>query len=109
MPCVNINQIEFDQASRVALKEIHTKLKLYKYLKASIIGGTLITILSGRNLKAVHTNIKTTDFQALGQALSGIAGVQKRELYRIAATEVAMRVPSVNRSFWEGIASGCKI
>lgn len=108
MACVYISRIEFDQESRRALNEIHTKLKLFKYLKVAMIGGTLMTILSGKDLKSVHTNIKTTDFQALGQALSGIADVQRRELYNIAARQVLERVPSVNRSFWEGIADGCK-
>ncbi len=109
MACVNIVRIEFDQKSRRALNEIHTKLKLFKYLKVAMISGTLMTILSGKDLKSVHTNIKTTDFQALGQALSGIANIQKRELHRIAADQVSMRIPSINRSFWEGIASGCKV
>ncbi len=108
MACVNINRIEFDQESRRALNEIHTKLKLYKYLKVAMIGGTLVTILSGRNLKSIHTNIKTTDFIALAQALSGAAEMQKSQLHQIAALQVLNRVPSVNRSFWEGIASGCK-
>ncbi|VAW96029.1 hypothetical protein MNBD_GAMMA22-830 [hydrothermal vent metagenome] len=109
MACVNINRIEFDQDSRRALNEIRTKLKLYKYLKSSMVGGTLLVILSGKDLKSVYTNIKTTDFQALGQALNAIAGIQKRELHRIAALQVMERVPSINRSFWEGIENGCKI
>jgi len=110
MRCVNIDHIEFDQASRLALSDIHRRLKLFKYLKASMIGGTLMVILSGRNLKSIHTNIKTTDFQALSQALSGIANAQKKELHRIAVEQVISRAAnSANKSFWEGIASGCNI
>ncbi len=109
MACVNINRIEFDQESRRALNEIRTKLKLFKYLKVSMVGGTLMTILTGKNLKVVHTNIKTTDFQALGQALVGVASVQKRELQQIARLQLLFRVPSINRSFWEGIEDGCKL
>jgi len=75
MACVNINRIEFDQDSRIALNEIHTKLKLFKYLKVSMVGGTLITILTERNIKAVHSNIKTTDFLELYKALSAVADV----------------------------------
>lgn len=109
MACFKIKRIKFDPESIKALKEIHTKLKLYKYLKVAMIGGTLMTILSGKNLKAVHTNIKTTDFLALSKALSGSSEMQKSQLYQIAALQVLNRKPSVNRSFWESMADGCKI
>ncbi len=108
MGCKSITGLVLDHQSKIRIAEIATKKKLFKALSVSLIGGTLMNILNGRNKAEVIGNIKSTDFQALSSALAGVHLIEKRVLMDIADREVATRIPSKNRLFWENISYGCK-
>jgi len=108
MGCKSITGLVLDFQSKRRLAEIATKKKLFKALSVSMLGGTLMNILNGRNKADFIANIKSTDFQALSSALAGVHLIEKRVLMDIADREVATRIPSKNRLFWENISYGCK-
>lgn len=108
MECNSITGLVLDHQSKMRLAEIATKKKLFKALSVSMLGGTLMNILNGRNKADFIANIKSTDFESLSSALAGVHLIEKRVLMDIADREVVRRIPSKNRLFWENISYGCK-
>ncbi len=107
--CKEINGLRLDSESRQAIANLGNKKKLYKYLSVSLVGGTLVDILSGRTQAARMMSIKMTDFQALHSALNGAASMFKHDLMRTAQLQVIGRAKNnQNKTFWENVFYGCQ-
>ncbi len=80
----SITGLTFDQSSRLALQEIRYRKKLFKVLKMSIGGGTIINIFLGNKSYEAAWNINSTDFKTMAQAISGVGSIQRRVISGIA-------------------------
>lgn len=72
----SITGLTFDQSNRLALQEIRYRKKLFKALKMSIGGGTIINIFLGNKSYQVAWNIYSTDFKAMAQAIGSVGSIQ---------------------------------
>ena len=107
--CKEVKGLVLDSESRQAIARMDNKKKMYKFLKASLLGGTLVNILSERTQAAKIMNIKMTDFQALGSALDGAATMLKHDLMRTAQMQVISRsTNNMNKIFWDNVFYGCQ-
>lgn len=98
----NITGLTFDQSSKLALQEIRYRKKLFKALKMSIGGGTIINIFLGSKSYEAAWNIYSTDFKTMAQAVRSVGAIQRRVVSGIAWRQ-ALRHTGKEAMFWEGI------
>jgi len=84
----NITGLTFDLSSKRALDEIRRKKKLFKVLKVSMVGGTIVNIFLGNKSYETAVNIYLTDFEKLGQALRGTDFIRDETLLLIIQMQI---------------------
>lgn len=98
----NITGLTFDSSSKRAIDEIKRKKKLFKLLKGSMAGGTIVNIFLGNKSYQVAVNIYLTDFEKLAQALRGTDFIRDRTLLLIIQMQI-LEHSGKQQLFWEGL------
>ncbi len=98
----NITGLTFDLSSKKALADIRRRKKLFKLLKGSMVGGTIVNIFLGNKSYEVAVNIYLTDFEKLGQALRGTDFVRDETLLLIIQMQM-LEHTGKELLFWEGL------
>lgn len=98
----NITGLTFDLSSKRALDEIRRKKKLFKLLKGSMLGGTIVNIFLGNKSYEIAVNIYLTDFEKLGQALRGTDFLRDETLLLIIQMQI-LEHTGKEQLFWEGL------
>jgi hypothetical protein len=109
MECPNIQEIAFSQTSIDTIKRIRSVKKNSLLLNNTIPIGHVMNIFFGNGVLKSSYNFYSTNFKAMGDAMSGLSDIAKRQIYNAAGMASLSVNDPKERQFWIAIANGCKI
>ena len=90
MSCPEIDDLEFSERGKLAVKEIRRIKEINQWLSATITVGTFANIFAGNGIIKSHYNLTQTDFDAFSTALKSSPSISKE------------------RQFWKAVYNGCE-
>lgn len=100
MRCPDIDNLEFSERGKMAVKEIRRIESLNKWLSVAIVGGTFANIFAGNGVIKSGYNLSQTDFDKFSKGLKSAPEIAKRTIHNIAKWEQVKAKTNKERLFW---------
>lgn len=108
MRCPEIDDLEFSERGKLAVKEIRRIKEINQWLSATITVGTFANIFAGNGVIKSHYNLTQTDFDAFSTALKSSPSIARKTIETISGLQVIKAKTSKERQFWKAVYNGCE-
>lgn len=108
MKCPSLNNLEFSETSKLAIKEIRWVKVLSDYLATVAVFGTFANIFAGNGPIKSHYNLTQTDFDSFLNGVKQIPQIGNSVIQREAFKAMMKSSNNKERLFWRAFLKGCK-
>ncbi len=108
MKCPSLNNLEFSETSKLAIKEIRRVKVLSDYLATVAVFGTFANIFAGNGPIKSHYNLTQTDFDSFLNGVKQIPQIGNSVIQREAFKAMMKSSNNKERLFWRAFLKGCK-